>query len=356
MREYFLRLGLLLKRQRTNSIYICFLILMPICLLITNYFLSINAADSQIPVGCYFDFEDKDLSDELTATLKDVSGRLNIIIYDDKTRMIADTSAAKLECSYIIAEDFTTSIAEGDYKNIILVYSSPKTIISAMINELVFAAVFRVAGDEVLYCYANEHEDLFYNESDDVLATLEAEYTKQLSSGNTFTLEFNTYDENTDSHDFTTVSAPQTLPVRGIIAIFLFLCLLLSMVDYTGELEKGTLIKLPRSKRVLLSSCFIHSWLIPASVVSLITILLSGISENAIRELIVMLFYYLLLMLFGVLLNVLIKKSLILTALIPILIIGSLIFTPIIIDIGAIVPIVKFVEKLFLPYYYIVAF
>ena len=356
MREYFLRLGLFLKRQCTNSMYICFLVFIPICLLLANRLLNSKMANSQIPVGCYFAFDDKDLSDELASSLKDVSGRLNIIVYDDENQMVTDTSAAKLECSYIITEDFATSIAEDNYKNIILVYSSPKTILADMINELVFAAIFRVAGDEVLYCYANEHEDLFYNESDDVLAILEAEYTKQLSSGNTFTLEFNTYDENTDSHDFTTVSEPHTLPVRGIIAIFLFLCLLLSMVDYTGELEKGALIKLSRGKRVLLSSCFIHSWLIPASVASLITILLSGISENAIRELIVMLFYYLLLMLFGVLLNVLIKKSLILTALIPILIIGSLIFTPIIIDIGAIVPIVNFVEKLFLPYYYIVAF
>ncbi len=356
MREYFLRLGLLLKKQFTNRIYICFLILMPICLIVADYYLSNNDTESQIPVGCYFNFNDEDLSEELAVTLNDVSGRLNIIIYDDEKRMLTDTSAAKLECSYVIAENFTTSIAEGDYKNIILVYNSPKTIISDMINELVFAAVYRVAGDEVLYCYANKHEDLFYNESDDVLATLETEYIRQLSSGNTFTLEFNTYDENADSHNFTTVSTTQAFPVRGIIAIFLFLCLLLSVVDYTGELEKGTLIKLSRCKRVLLSSCFIHSWLIPASVVSLITILLSGNAENIFKELIVMLFYYLLLMLFGVLLNILIKKSLILTAIIPIPIIGSLIFTPVIIDIGAIIPISDFVEKLFLPYYYIVAF
>jgi len=348
----------LLKRQFTNRIYICFLIIMPLCLIATNYFLNNKATDSQIPVGFYFDFDDKALQKELKTTLSEVSGKLNIIIYDDKSQMISDTSAAKLECSYVITEDFSTNIAKGNYADIIKVYSSPKTIISSMINELVFAAVSRVSGDDILYHYASEQNDLFINETinTDLYSSLEDNYNKQLDTGNTFTLEFNTYNKNADNHAFTVINEKPSLPIHGIIAIFLFLCLLLSIADYTSEVEKGTLIKLSTKKRLSLSSCFIHSWILPASIISFITIMLSGSADNICKEILAMLFYCILLILFGMLLNIFIKKSITITALIPILIIGSLIFTPVIIDIGAIVPLGRFIEKLFLPYYYISVF
>lgn len=356
MKEYLLHISLFLKRQFNNRIYACFLILLPICLFGVRYFLLTTGSSSLIPVGYYFDFDDNELETELTKSFTAVSGKLNFIKYKDLDKMLNDTAGTRLECSYILTENLIDKIAEDDYKKVILVYKSPQTIISDMINELVFAAVYRVAGENILYSYLEHNPVLYENiiDTSGLLAAITSEYSDQLEYGNTFSLNYNIYDGqnlNTRSESDSTTKEP--LPVHGIIAIFLFLCLLLACSDYVAEAEKGTFNKFPFCKRIITGSCLIHSWLFPASIASMTSIILLHGFNNFSKELLIMLFYYLILLVFGIILITLIKSSILIAALLPIFIIGSLIFTPIIIDVSVFWPAAGFIEKLFLPYYYI---
>lgn len=359
MKEYFLYTILFLKKQSHNKIYICFLILFPICLCITEHFLFKTDTSASIPVGYYFDFDDNELAAELSATFNEVSGRLNFIKYTSLDTMLDDTASAKLECSYALTEDLVNKIAEDDYREIILVYKSPQTIISDMVNELVFAAVYRVTGDEMLYYYLENNPELYTDtlSTDEILKTVSSEYSEQLKHGNTFSLDFKVYDGTASNLNIQAGTVSRSvLPVHGIIAVFLFLCLLLACTDYVAEFEKGTLNKLTPFKRIITGSCIIHSWLFPFVISSLISIILLHNFSNISKELLAMILYYVMLLIFGIVLITLIKKSILITALLPLLIIGSLIFTPVIIDISTFIPAAGFIEKLFLPYYYIIMF
>jgi len=86
MKEYFLHTLLFLKKQFVNKIYICFLVLLPLCLCIAEHFLSKADTSASIPVGYYFDFDDTELEAELTErqteleTLqKDIKGYESVI-------------------------------------------------------------------------------------------------------------------------------------------------------------------------------------------------------------------------------------------------------------------------------------
>lgn len=359
MKEYFLHIFLFFKKQFVNKIYICFLILLPICLCIAENFLTKVDTSASIPVGYYFDFDDIKLEAELTANFSEVSGRLNFMEYTDLDRMLNDTASAKLECSYVLTEELIDKIATDDYKKIVIVYNSPQTIIGDMVNELVFAAIYRAAGDETLYYYLENNPELYNSNlsTTEIVNTISSKYSEQLKYGNTFSLNFSVYDGTASNIDIqTNTNSKKTLPIHGIIAVFLFLCLLLACTDYVTEVEKGTLNKLTSFKQLVTGSCLIHSWIFPAAISSLISIILIQGFNNISKELLIMLFYYIMLLLFGIFLISLIKRSLLITALLPLLIIGSLIFTPIIIDVSAFIPVANFIEKLFLPYYYTIWF
>ncbi|MBQ9764656.1 MAG: hypothetical protein IJW18_00480 [Lachnospiraceae bacterium] len=319
-----------------------------------------KAEDSAIPVGYYLDFTDETVSKDLILSLTEVSGRLNFINYSDVDTMINDTAGAKLECSYIFTEGIIDNITNGKIRDIVIAYKSPQSVVNDMIDELVFAAVFRVAGDDILYHYAKENDHVYSSivETKEMLDRLSLEFDNQFKYGNTFSIDFKVFDENSlsldESQSIETLGKP--LPIHGIIGIFLFLCLLLSCNDYISEKEKGTLCKLSFIKKIRISSCIMHSWLLPAVISSLISIILLNGFMNITTELISILIYYILLIMFGIFLNIVINKGIIMTALIPLLIIGCLIFTPIILDISQFVPVAGFVEKLFLPYYYISLF
>lgn len=366
MKDYIIRLTLLLKKQFTNKLYICFLVVMPLCILLAQFLMAKSNDTGSVPVGYYIEKQDKDFSKVLRESLKEASGRLDFVEYDDLSEMLEDTSASALECSYVFTEDLFDGLIEDDYKKTILSFASPSTVVAAMVDEMVFTAVFRAFGDSVLCVYVDENPEIFDQyDSDELKLALRKAYVRQLDTGHTFSLDFKTYGDEAEAQP---VSASR-IPVHGIIAVFLFLCLLLACSDYCMELERGTFNMLSSKKQLILSSCFLESWLIPAFVSSGITLIIASFGGNLdsnpaissglgifFYEILALFVYFALLMIFGLALNIIIKKSLLISALIPVLITGSLIFCPVIISLSAILPIAGVVEKLFLPYYYLIFF
>ncbi|MBE5948235.1 MAG: hypothetical protein E7261_04305 [Lachnospiraceae bacterium] len=366
MKEYLIHLSLLLKRQFTNKLYICFLVAMPLFILIALCISSNTKGNDKVPVGCYIEKQDREFIKVLQESLNEASGKINFIEYDDLNEMLEDTASSALECSYVFTEELFDGLIEDDYKKTILRFTSPSTVVASMVDEMVFTAVFRAFGDTALCVYVDENPKTFAgHDADELKLALRNAYEKQLDTGHTFSLEFKAYGDAADT-DKTSASR---LPIHGIIAVFLFLCMLLACSDYCTELERGTLNMLSPRRQFVLSSCFIGSWLIPAFASSGLTLIIAATQRSldvnlgitpglstVFYEIFVLITYFILLNISGLILNLIIKKSLLISALIPVLITGSLIFCPVIINLSAILPIAGVVEKLFLPYYYLIFF
>ncbi len=366
MKEYMIHLSLLLKRQFTNKLYICFLIAMPLFVLALLCISSNAKGSDKVPVGYHIEKQDREFAKALRESLKETSGKIDFIEYDELNEMLEDTASSSIECSYVFTEDLFEGLIENDYKKTILGFTSPSTIVASMVDEMVFTAVFRAFGDTALYVYVDENPEIFAgHDANELKLALRNAYKNQLETGHTFSLEFKAYGNKADN----TKSSASRLPIHGIISVFLFLCLLLACSDYCTELERGTLNMLSPRRQFVLSSCFIGSWLIPAFVSSALTLIIAALQKsldvnpgitpglpNVFYEIIALITYFVLLNIFGLILNLTIKKSLLISALIPVLITGSLIFCPVIINLSAILPIAGVVEKLFLPYYYLIFF
>lgn len=375
MKEYLLHLLILLKKQLTNPVYLCLLIIIPAGLFAVRHFSLSSEEESRIRAGFFIE---QDLSgndsgdmssfaDKIRQSLKEVSGRLEFIEYNDAELMKSNTARAFLECSYIFTDGLFSALCKDSYKDTIIVFTSPQTILADLTNELVFASVFRAFGDNVLYLYADNNASLLADNSvNDFKAVLKTQFEKQLKGNDTFSLDFQVYQKAAAGLKYSlsgsevdtqitgsTAVTKSAGAIRGVSAILLFLCTMLSCVDYRTEAEKGTFRRLSSAKQFELSSCYFASWLIPAILSVLLCLSVSGSLAGFALELSALAAYLLLLFVFGAFLNLIIKKSLFITALIPVLIIGSLIFCPIIIRLSAVLPAAGFFEKLFLPYYYL---
>ena len=366
MKEYMIHLSLLLKRQFTNKLYICFLVAMPLFILIALCISSNTKGNDKVPVGCYTEKQNSEFTKTLHEALKESSGKIDFIEYDNLNDMLEDTASSSLECSYVFTEDLFDGLVEDDYKNTIIGFTSPSTVVASMVDEMVFSAVFRAVGDVALCVYVDENPEIFAeHDTDELKLALRNAYKKQFDTGHTFSLEFKAYGDIVKDNN----ASASHLPIHGIIAVFLFLCMLLACSDYCTELERGTLNKLSPRRQLVLSSCFIVSWLIPAFVSSSLTLIIAALQKSldinpgitpglptVLYEIAVLFAYFVILNISGLILNMIIKKSLLISALIPVLITGSLIFCPVIINLSAILPIAGVVEKLFLPYYYLIFF
>lgn len=334
------RFLLLCKRQLIQPVFLLLCLFLPFsCLFVRK--LEQDSASS-LYIGLYAKEPDA-LTDACFSELKDNSKSLVFQIYTDEEMMRNDVAKAALDCAYAFDKGFHARLLEKDYKNSITCYVSASTVMDDLSREVVFSALFRVFGEDIAVTYAGR-AGIFETEQAETAVQKIAELYHNYAEGQeVFSLDYqylNTLAEEPSN------SAPSaiTMPVRGLIAVLLFISGLAGGVTCLSDHEK----------KLTVSS--IYSISIPMlfmAASSLVTLWLTKEAGSFIKELTALLLYMLLILLFVRLLLVIIKKPALLSASIPVFALGSLIFCPIFINLGAVLPFFSVMEKLFLPYYYL---
>lgn len=359
------RFLLLCKRQFLQPTFLLLCLLLPIsCTLISRLEQDSSAA---IRIGLYAEAPEA-FTDACFLELTSSQEALSFEVFSDEEMMCELVMRGELDCAYCFAKDFHTRLLHNDYKKSILCYTSSGTLMKALSTEVVFSAVFKQLGDDILNGYV-ENADFSFSRKDNVtekrLSTL---YEKYLSGEQVFSLEYRYLDSfgasgssqhnsisgylgatgtstPTDTSALTgTSTSAVTMPVRGLIAVFLFISGLSGGVIWLQDRER----KLPVSA---LSTILIP--LLFMGISSCITLLLTNEAGHWGWELFSLILYVLLILSFVRTLLIIIKRPVILSASIPVLTLGSLIFCPIFINLAALLPVFDIMEKFFLPYYYL---
>lgn len=321
----------------------------PLLAIITSH---IPAADTRsgVEVGIYFSKEDE-LSGTLYNKLLESGDAFSFLRYEDKEKMIEDVKLGALECAYVFDEEFWTAVTTGNYKKSVQSYVSPATIFNSAANELIFSCLIQISGYEIIGGYL--HTESFPEE-----AAAEAEeylydaYEAYCRGGETFHLDIVTMNGisiNQEGSD----SLGITFPLRGMLSILIFLAGMLGSVAWLNDNEQG--IFAPRSVSFKLLSRILYIAL-PALLFLLcsqLTLFLTGNSRSFLMEFGLSLRYLALIVVFCSLCSLLLKKSSRMTALIPVLTLGSLVFCPVFVNIESFLPMLKFVSRLFLPRYFL---
>ena len=330
------RFSILCKRQLKQPAFLLLCLLLPVsCFLIRH--LETNSRSSLI-VGLYTD-ETDGFTESILLSLCSKTGSVRFQLFDDRTSMMEKTAANELDCSYAFEAGLHARLKDTDYKHCITCYVSPSTIADKLSEEVVFAALFRRFGEEIAVSYAEE-SGIFSDRQ--ALAQISSLYQSYIEGEEVFSLNYQYLD--TPAGETGQAPSAAAMPVRGFIAVSLLVGGLSGGITWLSDRERGLSVS---------AVCQILIPLLFLSASSCLTLFLTKEAGGWIKEITSLVVYLLLILCFVRVLLIFIKSPTALSAMIPVLALGSLVFCPIFINLGALLPFFKVLEKLFLPYYYL---
>lgn len=328
-----------------------FLILLFVMLCV-SWFLnrSQDQAESTIDIAFYCEI-DEDYAD-LSSTrfheaLENYNGLFHFYPLDNADAVFEGVGRGEYECGYLIPEDFLTEILDGENDELVTVITSPSTTMASVINETVYSILFEEIAKELLFQYLSEDSAVsaFYSNAyskDDVTAL----YDLYRSNGSTFHFAY-----AGEPEDFTLSTSGLLLsPFRGLIAIVILIGGFGGLINIYRE-QKNPLFQGNYSCLITIAT--------PMLILSLVAFFCNLVikkGENPLVEFL-LLSGYLLICTFALLIfRKIIKNPIVISAFIPIYLLGCMVFTPVFWEIGIFLPQFKWLSYLFLPYYYLMFF
>ena len=352
MKKFLTWTFILTKRTLKNPILIVLLAVIPAASFIFNKIPSFHT-DISYCGGIYIEGDDE-LSRSLCNELIAKEGIFTFVEYDDLDEMYYDIKTNRISCGYIFPDDLSDKYNLTESRDCITIIKQPGSTMQISINEFVFAQLVRLQNYDIITDYIVS-SGLFKETDTDAIDELIEYYEYYTDSDVTFRVLMKTYGvSGLAGQDSTPASI--TFPVRGILAIMVFLAGMFGSVLYMSDREKGIFETLNTKYRLF---CRILYVIIPAVLFAcsaLATLAFSGLFVNALRELAGIILLIVLTLVFCQIMIWVTQKSSVYAAAIPGILLCCLIFCPVFIQVSSYIPAAKFIEKLFIPYYYLILF
>ena len=305
----------------------------------------------------------------------DGSGLFRFYECGSEEEVKAQVASRQGGCGDVFSGNLRGKLDEGDYKRCIRVYSAPSTVLADLSTEVVFAALMKLYDREIFLDYVMEAQVLRDSGGEsgwggeafdggmepggaEGLETLAGElYDKWLASGSTFRFAYryqNRGGQGLDSEGGT--EAAGVFPVRGIVAVYLLLVGMYSAVMLGYDEEKGLFLPLSSGRRLVCRMAVLAAPVFLAALSALGALRTGGCFGDLAREFGVMGVYVLAVCGFSYGLKIICRKPQVVCCLIPLVLVGSLVFSPVFVDIRQFFPEWGWVEKAFLASYYLRAF
>lgn len=349
MSKFCIWFGLIMKKTIKNKFLLLLFCLIPVCAI----FLSSagKAAESEIMKVGIYTYGNDELSITLASALDKYNGSVDFVKYSNKEQLYDDVSNERLECGYVLPDNLTELTDQDKFSHCIDLIKSPSTMMFEAINEIIFSQLIRIQGGMIIENYIN-NSGLPIADNKEALDLLQNKYNHYLDSEDTFHVDFYNYEDNglVKAEDTGTTTV---FPLRGVIAIVIFIAGLFASVIYLSDREKEIFLPMSRSfgraSLILYPACA----LLLFSVSGLIAVLYNNNHGSVMYETFSMIVYMLICLVFCILITLVCRNSKILTACIPALALMSLLICPVFVNTGAILPFATVIEKLLPPFYYL---
>ncbi len=328
------------KRQLKSVFFLIILLILPISALFLQKLENVSAS---VNIGIYDD-DNSTLSKELEKELLSIDGIIHYSKFTSKSELESAILRGNVQCGYVLCKDFENKISNNDRSNLIETISKPNSSILLLSNELLFANVFEVQGYyEILDDIKNVN--IFSNLSDEDYNSLKENYYVYLHNGETFNFTFDSTNGAYIAGDSINALSYIKTPIRVLGAVMIFMAALAGGYTYLKDKKSGF-------KNAV---CFLDISIpvLFCSIVAIISSYMANINDSLIKEIIVMLGYSIIVVLFVFLLTRLIKNSSIYCSTIPIFAIGSLVCCPVFFNLASFIPAMKVISLFFMPTYYV---
>ena len=325
--------------------------------------------DSRIPVGLCVETEDplaKTLRDRLLTGNDSLFRFIEVETVDDLTRMIENGTA---ECGYLIRKPLKYELEKKHMNNLIRIYVSETTTCKGILNEYVYANLFEEYAEDILLKCLKKADLLPFTEeaaeafslppvTDEMIQDIYRSYTR---GDETFSFEIFTVTAETAPEKSTESEATGTytaiLPLfHGLTALFLLLGGFLSLLTVISDRTGGLYDKLQGMERFLASVLTMLAVLLPFALTAFLSMLLFGPSGQLLTELIALLAYLPLLLVFYGILGKILKNPTVLCGAFPMILLLTIVFTPVITDLSVVFPWIRTLRYALPTYYYLLFF
>lgn len=280
---------------------------------------------------------------ELLDLLQQEEGIFRFLSFNSEEELRRQVENGSLECGYVLPEGFYRELLSGKFRRQIGIYYSPASSAHRISYEVVFSHLYQEFSDRILEDYLKESG--FDSEHFTALLALKEEYE---SNESTFSFRYETVGGEP-------VGEENTLDVlRGCIGVLMFFMSLLGLGN-CKELT-GISSRIPASKGNRVKSMSLHIAALGSITMGAMLILLSGIGQDILQEILGLLVYWVVLEIYLRLLKVLLPTSRAIYGMIPVLTLGSLLFAPVFIRIEAYIPAASLIGRLFPVTWYLEAF
>lgn len=337
-----------------------------------------SKAQEGILIAVYAESSDPDSLDQMLvkklAAYKDASeGMFSFYPVSSMEELKNEVAARKAECGYVIYEGLEEKLEKRKLKGIIGLYEAPSTVAGLLSTETLFSLMIEEY-DKTLFL--NYMEDMLPEAKEEAGSGygngyLEAEalYDSFLQNGSTFRFVYedsqykekgllNSLEEDNkeETPDRENKEKATIFPVRGFIAVFLFITGLYGGVTLGQDEKRGLFVMLPAVERGLCRFASLAAPVVLGAASGMATLWVSGEMGFWLRELLLLLAYAGAVALFSMAVKRITVREELLCCLIPFFLLGSLIFCPVFVDVGQYVKAAGLIGKLFLPYYYLALF
>lgn len=309
--------------------------------------ISAEMSDSIDESGSAANFQADEPLVSLAAKLNTYDGLYTFRLYDSEQEVYNAVASGCAECGYIFPKDLYENLLDGNLRELITTVASPSTTMLPVINETVYSFVFEdltllsleqyLANDSAV---SEEYGILYDN------AVIEELFQKYMLGDSAFHFE---YEGNPKDYRLT-ASSVLLSPIRGLLSVLMLLSAFTGALSYYRLAENQVF----DTWKVRIGCTSIP--VLCTVPVMLLCIRFAGLSSGIGREIFLLLLYAAGCIVITLFLTLLIKKRVIFTSILPLLILACLVFTPVFIDISVFLPILKPLSYLFLPYYYLILF
>lgn len=350
------------KRILKNKPFLLLLLFFPVCLFLLSQAFH-KEKDSRIPVGICLSTEDR-LTETLCEKLLTMEDSL-FVFYSvaSEEELLRSVQNNRFECGYLFQKPLGQELDKSHLKNLITVYVSESTTCTGVLNELVYANLFEEYALSLLQETLKESGHLPFTDGDRTESSLspvtkeeiEHYYRAHLADGSTFRIEVQFLSGPDTVLPSGTASA--TLPLlRGFTAVFLLLCGFLALLTVYHDKKNGLYTRIYGAARITFPCVTMFAYLLPAGLSCLLGLCCSGIVTRWGTEFLALLCYLFAIVLFYSVLGAGIHSHTVLCAAFPMVLLCTLAFTPVLVDLSIFFPWIKVVRYVFPTYYYLLFF
>ncbi len=336
---YIRAIGIFIKRTLCRPFTILLLLLIPASAVVLRL-LPDKEMSVSIKTGILIEQPDS-YTDALINILGEEKNEFVFVLCDSKEEITDKVATGVLDCGFIIPNGVYDIFADNDTEKKITMYVSPASTFQYVSLEKLYGSLLKVYAPVMTNDYITDTYDTSYEE-----------YVKK---------HFEEYMEN-DSVFSITASGSNKLspsrqkfnsfPVYEFSGLIIFICGLLGILQFMKDEKNHAYDRLSMKKRYLYCGLNIAAGLIPAAIISSITLIIYGYSVNIFRLLGHILLYTIICLLYSLLYRCIFRTYVVYQAALPVIITLALLLTPIFIDFTEYVPALKLVSVLFAPYFF----